>query len=123
KDIVLPEKQDKKVREILAACRNQATVLNTWGFGKKLVTGKGITCLFDGPPGTGKTLCAEIIAGEHDRPLYRVNLPEVVSKWVGETEKNIKAIFQQARISHAMLLFDEADSLFASRVADAKSST
>ncbi|MFT7583348.1 MAG: SpoVK/Ycf46/Vps4 family AAA+-type ATPase [Myxococcota bacterium] len=123
KDIVLQPKQEKKIKEILAACRNQATVLNTWGFGKKLVTGKGITCLFDGPPGTGKTLCAEIISGEFNRPLYRVNLPEVVSKWVGETEKNIKAIFQQARISHAMLLFDEADSLFASRVAEAKSST
>ena len=123
KDIVLPEKPNKKVKEIVAACRNQATVLNTWGFGKKLVTGKGITCLFDGPPGTGKTLCAEIISGELGRPLYRVNLPEVVSKWVGETEKNIRAIFQQARISHAMLLFDEADSLFASRMAETKSST
>ncbi len=123
KDIILPEKPHKKVLEIIAACRNQATVLNAWGFGKKLVTGKGITCLFDGPPGTGKTLCAEIIAGELERPLYRVSIPEVVSKWVGETEKNIKQIFQQARISHAMLLFDEADSLFAARVAEAKSST
>lgn len=123
KDIVLPPKPYKKVREIIAAGRNQATVLNTWGFGKKLVTGKGITCLFDGPPGTGKTLCAEIISGEFDRPLYRINLPEVVSKYVGETEKNIKAIFQQARVSHAMLLFDEADSLFSARVAETKSST
>ncbi len=123
KDIILPEKPGRKVREIIAACRNQATVLNAWGFGKKLVTGKGLVCLFDGPPGTGKTLCAEIISGELNRPLYRINLPEVVSKWVGETEKNIKAIFQQARISHAMLLFDEADSLFASRVAETKSAT
>jgi SpoVK/Ycf46/Vps4 family AAA+-type ATPase len=123
KDIILPERPDRKVREIIAACRNQATVLNAWGFGKKLVTGKGIVCLFDGPPGTGKTLCAEIISGELNRPLYRINLPEVVSKWVGETEKNIKAIFQQARVSHAMLLFDEADSLFAGRVAETKSAT
>lgn len=123
KDIVLPPRQEKKVKEIIAACRNQATVLNSWGFGKKLVTGKGITCLFDGPPGTGKTLCAEIISGEFERPLYRINLPEVVSKYVGETEKNIKAIFQQAKVSHAMLLFDEADSLFSARVAETKSST
>ncbi len=123
KDIVLPDEPDRKVKEIIAACRNQATVLNTWGFGKKLVTGKGITCLFDGPPGTGKTFCAEIISGEVDRVLYRINIPEVVSKYVGETEKNIKAIFQQAKVSHAMLLFDEADSLFASRVSEAKSST
>lgn len=123
KDIVLPERPGRKVREIIAAGRNQATVLNTWGFGRKLVTGKGITCLFDGPPGTGKTLCAEIIAGEFDRPLYRINIPEIVSKYVGETEKNIGAIFQQAKVSHAMLLFDEADSLFAARVAETKSST
>ena len=123
KDIVLPDKQHRKVKEIIAAGRNQATVLNTWGFGKKLVTGKGLACLFDGPPGTGKTLCAEIISGEFSRPLYRINLPEVVSKYVGETEKNIKAIFPQANVSHAMLLFDEADSLFSARVAETKSST
>jgi SpoVK/Ycf46/Vps4 family AAA+-type ATPase len=122
-DIVLPPETERKVREIIAACRNQAFVLNRWGFGRRLVTGKGITALFDGAPGTGKTLCAEIIAGEFDRPLYRVNLPEVVSKWVGETEKHIRAIFQQARVSHAMLLFDEADALFASRVAEPQTST
>ena len=123
KDIVLPGEADKKVHEIIAACRNQSIVLNRWGFGKRLVTGKGITVLFDGPPGTGKTYCAEIIAGELDRALYRINIPEVVSKWVGETEKHIKAIFQQARVSHAMLLFDEADSLFSSRVSETQSAT
>jgi SpoVK/Ycf46/Vps4 family AAA+-type ATPase len=122
-DIVLPEEADRKIREMLAAVRNRSTVLNSWGFGKRLVTGKGIVALFDGPPGTGKTLCAEIIAGEFDRPLYRVNIPEVVSKWVGETEKHIREIFQQARISHAMLLFDEADSLFAARSGEAQSAT
>lgn len=121
-DIALPGEADRKVREILAACRNQAVVLNRWGFGRRLVTGKGIVVLFDGSPGTGKTYCAEILAGELDRPLYRVQVPEVVSKWVGETEKNLKAIFQQARISHAMLLFDEADSLFSARVAETRSS-
>ena len=123
KDIILPEDADRKIREMLAAIRNRSTVLNSWGFGKRLVTGKGIVALFDGPPGTGKTLCAEIIAGEFDRPLYRVNIPEVVSKWVGETEKHIREIFQQARISHAMLLFDEADSLFAARSGEAQSAT
>ena len=123
KDIVLPDEPMKKVREILSAIRNQAVVLNRWGFGRKLVTGKGITILFDGPPGTGKTLAAEIIAGEFDRPLYRVNLPEIVSKWVGETEKHIKALFQQARVSHAMLLFDEADALFGARTAETRTAT
>ncbi|MEZ4269506.1 MAG: ATP-binding protein [Myxococcota bacterium] len=121
-DIVLRDETRENVVEIIRAMRNQAKLLNHWGFGRKLVTGKGITVLFDGPPGTGKTLCAEIIAGELDRPLYRVNLPEVVSKWMGETEKNIKAIFQQARISHAMLLFDEADSLFGARTQETRSS-
>ena len=122
-DIVLPDKASKKVGEIIAAYRNQSVVLNQWGFGRRLVTGKGLTILFDGPPGTGKTYCAEIIAGELDRPIYRVSIPEVVSKWVGETEKHIRAIFQQARVSHAMLLFDEADSLFSTRVSEAKTST
>jgi SpoVK/Ycf46/Vps4 family AAA+-type ATPase len=122
-DIILPEEAERKIREMIAAVRNRSTVLNTWGFGKRLVTGKGIVALFDGPPGTGKTLCAEIIAGEFERPLYRVNIPEVVSKWVGETEKHIREIFQQARISHAMLLFDEADSLFAARSGEAQSAT
>jgi SpoVK/Ycf46/Vps4 family AAA+-type ATPase len=122
-DIILPDKAQKKVTEMIAAVKNQATVLNRWGFGRRLVTGKGIIALFDGPPGTGKTLCAEIVAGAFDRPLYRVNIPEVVSKWVGETEKHIRAIFQQARITHAMLLFDEADSLFSARVTETQTAT
>lgn len=122
-DIVLPEEADRKVREIIAALGNQSVVLNRWGFGRRLVTGKGITVLLDGPPGTGKTFCAEIIAGEFNRPIYRINLPEVVSKWVGETEKHIRAIFQQARVSHAMLLFDEADALFSARVSETESAT
>ncbi len=123
KDIVLPEAEKRKVAELIAACRNQTLVLNRWGFGRRLVTGKGIVALFDGPPGTGKTLCAEIVAGELGRPLHRVNIPEVVSKWVGETEKHIKQVFEAARVSHAMLLFDEADALFSARVAEARTST
>lgn len=123
KDIVLPESERRKVEELIAACRNHSLVMNRWGFGSRLVTGKGIVALFDGPPGTGKTLCAEIVAGELGRPLHRVNIPEVVSKWVGETEKHIKQIFEAARISHAMLLFDEADALFSARVTETKTAT
>lgn len=119
-DIVLPDDARRKVGEIIAAIRNQVRVLNQWGFAERLVTGKGIAVLFDGPPGTGKTLCAEIIASELDRPMHRINIPEVVSKWVGETEKHKRAIFQLARVSQAMLLFDEADSLFSARSADVK---
>ncbi len=121
-DVVLPEAAETKLREIRAACRNQTFVLNQWGFGERLATGRGIIILFDGPPGTGKTLCAEILATEVGRPLHRVNLPEVVSKWVGETEKNIREIFRLARLSHSMLLFDEADALFSGRMAEVRSS-
>ena len=114
-DLVLPEEERRKIDEIIAACRNKDFVQNKWGFGRRLVTGKGISILFDGPPGTGKTLCAEILAKELERPLYRVHIPNVVSKWMGETEKNISEIFTRALASHAMLLFDEADSLFGKR--------
>jgi len=123
KDIVLPEKEKRKVAELIAACRNQTLVMNRWGFGRRLVTGKGIVALFDGPPGTGKSYCAEIVAGELERPLHRINIPEVVSKWVGETEKHIKQVFEAARLSHAMLLFDEADALFSARVAETRTAS
>ena len=122
-DIVLPDEAQQRVKEVIAAVRNQSLVLNAWGLGQRLTTGVGITVLFDGPPGTGKTLCAEIVAAEFDRAVHRVNLPEVVSKWVGETEKNIREIFQGARASHAMLLFDEADALFSARTSETKSAT
>lgn len=121
-NLVLPKKSMREITGIISACKNQNVVLNHWGFGDVLSTGKGITCLFDGPPGTGKTLTAEILAGEIGRPLYRISLPDVVSKWVGETEKHIKQVFQHARISHAILLFDEADALFAKRSKDVSSS-
>ena len=121
-DIVLPEETMREIRELLGACRCRTAVMNRWGFGERLLTGKGIAALLDGPPGTGKTYCAEILAGELGTPLHRVNLPEVVSKWVGETEKRIQEIFQQARLGRAMLLFDEADALFGARTADPKGS-
>ena len=121
-DLVLPDAQARDVQAVLAACRAHTTVMNAWGFGQRLTTGRGIVVLFDGPPGTGKTLCAEILASELDRTLYRVNIPAVVSKWVGETEKHIQDVFARARASHAMLLFDEADALFSRRTTEAASS-
>ncbi len=121
-DIVLPAAQREQVEEFVAAIQNNAMVMNTWGMKDRLMTGKGLVALFDGPPGTGKTLCAEIIAATMGKPLFRVNLPSVVSKWVGETEKHIQAIFREARASRAMLLFDEADALFASRTHEVRSS-
>ncbi|GMV42307.1 MAG: hypothetical protein AMXMBFR64_40230 [Myxococcales bacterium] len=122
-DLVLPEDEMTQVRELLAAARNREYVMNRWGFGRKLVTGKGLVSLFDGPPGTGKTLTAEILATELSKSLFRVSIPRIVSKYVGETEKHIEELFARARASHAMLLFDEADALFSRRTSDTKSST
>ena len=114
-DVVLPPDQGEQVQELLEACRSRTRVLSEWGFGARLVTGKGVVALFDGPPGTGKTLTAEVLANELGRVLHRVHIPNVVSKWVGETEKHIADIFSRARTARAMLLFDEADSLFGRR--------
>ena len=118
--LILPEKEMEKIHEVLAACRHREFVLNRWGFGARLPTGRGICVLFDGPPGTGKTFTAEILASELKLPLYRVHIPNVVSKWVGETERNIAEIFVRARAARAMLLFDEADSLFGRRSSNAQ---
>ena len=115
-DLILPEREMSMVKEVLTACRNRIFVMSKWGFGKRLVTGKGIAMLFKGEPGTGKTLCAEILASEMGMKLYQVSIPKIVSKYVGETEKNIAKIFASARANHSMLLFDEADSLFGKRV-------
>ncbi len=121
--LILPDKQREQLGELLDACRHHADVLNRWGFGKRLSTGRGICALFDGPPGTGKTFTAEILATELKLPLYRVHIPNVVSKWIGETERNIAEIFVRARASRAMLLFDEADSLFGRRSSTVSSAT
>lgn len=116
RDLVLAEEPKALINELLDACRYRQRVLNEWGFGQRLVTGKGLVALFSGEAGTGKTLCAEIMANELDLRLHIVSIPKVVSKWVGETEKNIRQIFSHARAQNSMLLFDEADSLFTTRV-------
>ena len=114
--LILPDDTMNEVNEFLNAARSRARVMYDWGFNKRLVTGKGLAALFAGDAGTGKTLCAEILANELDLKLQIVSIPKVVSKWVGETEKNIREIFSHARAQNSMLLFDEADSLFAKRV-------
>ena len=115
-DLILPEDAKTEIDSVLEAAKRRSFVMNKWGFGRKLVTGKGIVVMFCGEPGTGKTLCAEILANELALELYQISIPQVMSKYIGETEKNIAKIFQSAKANHAMLLFDEADSLFASRV-------
>jgi SpoVK/Ycf46/Vps4 family AAA+-type ATPase len=90
-------------------------VYEEWGFGKRLSRGRGISALFTGPPGTGKTMAAEILAGHLALDLYRIDLSSVVSKYIGETEKNLRKVFDAAERGGAILFFDEADALFGKR--------
>jgi len=101
--------------ELVAHARHRVTVFEDWGFQRKVSYGRALTALFYGAPGTGKTLAAGLIAADLGRDLFRVDLSRIVDKYVGETEKNLDRIFAEAQRSHAMLLFDEADSLFAKR--------
>jgi SpoVK/Ycf46/Vps4 family AAA+-type ATPase len=90
-------------------------VYGDWGFDRKLSTGKGLNVLFAGPSGTGKTMAAEIIASELGLDLYKIDLAAIVSKYIGETEKNLDRIFREGQTSNAILFFDEADALFGKR--------
>ncbi|CAN5732925.1 hypothetical protein BH11MYX3_BH11MYX3_19040 [soil metagenome] len=114
-DLVLPVDQFEQIIELVARVRHRSTVLETWGFGAKIGKGHGLTALFSGPPGTGKTMVAGLIASELGLDLYQVDLSKVVSKYIGETEKQLAALFDAAETGHAILLFDEADSLFGKR--------
>lgn len=114
-DIVLPEDQKAMLRELTQMVRGRGIVMEEWGVGKKLKTSSGVTVLFAGPPGTGKTMSAEVIAGELGLDLYKLDLSMVVSKYIGETEKNLGKIFDEAQSSSAVLFFDEADSIFGKR--------
>lgn len=119
--LVLPEETKAQIEEIIAAGRNRGKVLVKWGFNETIPTGKGQVVLLSGDPGTGKTLSAEVIAAELGMSLYRINPAKVVSKYVGETEKNLNEVLAQAKSTHAILFFDEADALFASRVSKVES--
>jgi AAA+ superfamily predicted ATPase len=114
-DIVLPSDQMEQLKEICNQARFRNIVYADWGFDRKLSLGKGLTVLFSGPSGTGKTMAAEIIANELCLDLYKIDLSQVVSKYIGETEKNLDRIFSEAQTSNAILFFDEADALFGKR--------
>ena len=114
-DIVLPADRLRQLREICNTIKYRALVYDEWGFDGKLALGKGLNVLFAGPSGTGKTMAAEIIAGELGLDLYKIDLSTVVSKYIGETEKNLARIFAEAETSNAILFFDEADALFGKR--------
>lgn len=114
-DLVLPSAEGAILREIAAHLRFRVKVYDEWGFARKNHTGLGIAALFAGPSGTGKTLAAEVLANELRLDLYRIDLSAVVSKYIGETEKNLRRVFDAAEESGAILLFDEADALFGKR--------
>jgi SpoVK/Ycf46/Vps4 family AAA+-type ATPase len=114
-DIVLPLDRMEQLREICNYVKYRALVYEEWGFDRKLSLGKGLNALFAGPSGTGKTMAAEIIANELGIDLYKIDLSGVVSKYIGETEKNLARIFSEAETSNAILFFDEADALFGKR--------
>jgi hypothetical protein len=114
-DIVLPDEETQALRQISGQVSQRAKVYQNWGFAKKMNRGFGISALFAGDSGTGKTMAAEVIANELRLDLYRIDLSAVVNKYIGETEKNLRRLFDAAEDGGAILLFDEADALFGKR--------
>lgn len=114
-DLILPERQKKQLKSVCAQVKWKHKVLEEWEIKKSMAYGTGISLVFAGPPGTGKTMAAQVLAKELWMELYKVELASVVSKYVGETEKRLKSVFEQARQSQVILFFDEADVLFGKR--------
>ena len=114
-DLILPEAQLRILDDIATHARQRATVYERWGFGDKSNRGLGISALFWGASGTGKTTAAEVLAGQLRLDMYRIDLSSVVSKYIGETEKNLRRVFDAAEAGGSILLFDEADALFGKR--------
>ncbi|MEZ4368627.1 MAG: ATP-binding protein, partial [Kofleriaceae bacterium] len=114
-DAVYPDDVAAQLAEIIARARHGRTVLDGWGFARKLDRGLGTTVLLSGPPGTGKTMAAGLLAAELGLDLYQVDLARITSKYLGETEKQLAELFAAAEAGTALLLFDEADALLAKR--------
>jgi SpoVK/Ycf46/Vps4 family AAA+-type ATPase len=114
-DIVLPEERVAQLREIALQVRYQHVVYEQWGFAPKASLGRGVSALFVGESGTGKTMAAEVIAAELGLDLYKIDLSGLVSKYIGETEKNLSRVFDEASGANAILFFDEADAVFGKR--------
>ena len=114
-ELVLPDDVIDTLHDMIAMVRERAQILERWGYQRHLGISRGVAGLFSGEPGTGKTMAASVVASELGLELVRIDLSAVVSKYVGETEKNLAKIFDEAQDAHAMLLFDEADSLFGKR--------
>lgn len=114
-DIILEKDQKNQLKEIILQFKNREKIYYEWGFDEKISLGKGMNILFFGPSGTGKTMSAEIIAHELELDLYKIDLSNIISKYIGETEKNLSKIFNEAKSSNAILFFDEADAIFGKR--------
>jgi hypothetical protein len=114
-ELVLPDEVIDTLRDMIAMVRERSQILERWGYQRHLGISRGVAGLYSGEPGTGKTMAASVVASELGLELVRIDLSSVMSKWVGETEKNLGKIFDEAQDAHAMLLFDEADSLFGKR--------
>jgi AAA+ superfamily predicted ATPase len=114
-DLVIPQEENRILQEIAAHLRQRITVYKQWGWEKKSSKGLGISALFSGASGTGKTMAAEVLGKELNLDVYKIDLSAVVSKYIGETEKNLRRIFDNAEGCGAILLFDEADALFGKR--------
>ena len=114
-DLVLPLRTQQQLREICLAVKHRTLVHERWGFGRRLALGRSLNALFAGPSGTGKTMAAQVLARELGLDLFQIDLAHVVSKYIGETEKHLDAIFRAAQSSNAILFFDEADALFGKR--------
>jgi SpoVK/Ycf46/Vps4 family AAA+-type ATPase len=121
-ELKLPGTQYEQLRKISSMIAAREDVMNSWGFGNKFTYGNGMSVLFYGAPGTGKTMAAQVLANELGMPLYRVDLSQLISKYIGETQKNIGRIFDEAEKCDCILLFDEADAIFTKRsdVSDAQ---
>ena len=114
-DLILGEEQKRQMRMVCDQVKYRDVVGEKWGFHKKTPYGRGLSVLFYGPPGTGKTMAAQVMANELGLDLYRIDISQMVSKYIGETQKNISRLFRKAKDINALLFFDEADSLFAKR--------
>lgn len=114
-EMVLPEDVIETLQDMIAMVRERTQILERWGYGRHLGLNRGVAALFSGEPGTGKTMAASVISSALGLELIRIDLSAVTSKWVGETEKHLAKIFDEAQTANAMLLFDEADSLFGKR--------
>ncbi len=114
-DLVLPDDQIARLRELVEMVQGRAQVLDEWGLARKLAPSYGIAALFAGAPGTGKTMAAEVMARELGLDVYKIDLSGLVSKYIGETEKNLEKVFVEAESSNAILFFDEADAIFGKR--------